>query len=77
MTKCQKCHKNLNLGSQMKEWDEQYGSEWVGSAMVNIICKHCGEGVILVDLICYDETEEVESIIGKVKIPKLKKHAKH
>ena len=60
----------------MKDWDQQYGSEWVGSAMVNIICKHCGEGVILVDLIHYDEFEEVQSPFGKVRIPKLKKHGK-
>jgi hypothetical protein len=77
MTKCTKCKKNLNLGKLVAEWDKEFGEMWIGSAMINIICPHCKEGVMMVDLCMYDETEEVESIIGKVKIPKLKKHAKH
>jgi len=76
MTKCPKCKKNLNLGKLIAEWDKEFGSMWQTAAMINIICPHCEEGVMMVDLTMYDETEEIDSIIGKVKIPKVKKHGK-
>ena len=71
MTKCPKCNHNLNLGMQLLEWDELFGSDWDRAAMVNIICPYCHKGVILGDLITYDETEDVKSPMGIVKIPKL------
>ena len=74
MTKCTKCHKNLYIGEQISEWDKEYGDEWSGQAMINIICPVCHEGVIVVDLVMYEETEEIESpaLKAKVKIPKIK-----
>ncbi len=74
MTKCPKCHKNLYIGKQISEWDKMYGDEWNGQAMINIICPACHEGIVIVDLVMYDETEDVESpaLNAKVKIPKIK-----
>jgi phage FluMu protein Com len=72
MTKCPKCKKTLNIGKLLREWDDEYGSEWIGEAMVNIICPHCQEGVMVIYLQTYEESEDVESPAGKVKIPKLK-----
>lgn len=74
MTKCPRCKKNLNIGKQVSEWDKEYGDEWISQAMINIICPNCDEGVIMVELYKYEETEEIQSPIGKVKIPKLNKN---
>lgn len=71
MTKCSKCKKNMNIGKQLSEWDKLFGSEWNVTAMINIICPHCNKEQILITLDMYEETEDVESPIGNVKVPKL------
>ena len=75
MTKCPKCKKRLNFAIQVADWDGRYGDEWNGQAMINIICPYCKEGVMIVSLVMYDETEDVKSpALGNkvVKVPKIK-----
>lgn len=76
MTKCKKCGATLHLSDQVMEWDDMFGDNWQGEAIINIICPKCEEGVMMIDLVMYDETEDVKSPMGIIKVPKFKKHGK-
>jgi len=74
---CPKCEKKISLGNHMKEWDDNFGDDFALSAefpaMVNIICEHCEESVALIFIEPSENGEEIDSPIGKVVMPKLKK----
>lgn len=74
MRKCTNCNKKYNWIQQLKEWNESYGDDWEGEALVNIICPNCDESDMIIELFENIETEMVESpALGKkVAIPKIK-----
>ena len=58
----------------MQEWDNYYGDEVVGEAIVNMWCENCEDMTIMVTIYCDLEEELVESPVLKsevsVKMPK-------
>lgn len=80
MIECHKCHKKVNWLEQLKEWDKEYGEDWVGEAMVAIICEHCGSYVLMIELFEAEDGEDVEAkgLEGKkVKMPKIRSNHEH
>lgn len=68
--KCPKCAKEIGLVEQTQEWDKAWGNEAGLPAMFMLICENCKEQTAMVEIIPIDNFEEVESPLGKVKLPK-------
>ena len=70
--KCYNCNKEYPMWKALKEWEEEYGDEWMSQALINVMCLHCNTPTgLTISLDTYEETEEVESPIGTVKLPKI------
>jgi hypothetical protein len=66
--KCPKCKKKIGLAKQIKEWDESYGNDVAGEAIVNIWCDNCEDMMIMVSIYGDLVEELIESPALKSKV---------
>lgn len=77
---CPRCNKTIDFGVQMTEWDQMYGDgaqlQEEFPIMINLICEHCKDSAGLVFIEAVEGSTEVDSPVGKVKIPSIKRQKK-
>lgn len=74
---CPKCKKNLDLTSQVKDWEDNYGDDAMLSAdfpiYIGLTCGHCDTivGAIFIEKVT--RTRAVDSpFLGEVEVPEFK-----
>lgn len=69
---CPSCKKDFPVGPQVQEADEQfYKGEAQPPIMLMLTCDHCEEQTVMVEFVPCTEYEEIESPLGKIKMPKM------
>lgn len=69
---CPGCKKDYPVANQIKEADEEYYKGEVSPPiMLMLSCPHCNEQTVMVEFVPCTEFEEIDSPLGKVKIPKM------